>query len=219
MTRQDNPATPQTPYAERRYRSPAGLAGGVLLLLLVAWLGADVLVRGDGRARLLSISWLVFVVPLVLAFTLRPQVRAGEDRLVVRNPFRTITIPWASVEDLRASLSSEVLAGGAKYQLWAIPVSLRQRKRANRQAARATSRPERGRFGTHPNPHATAHSNADVGPPPRAIADRSLDELRELKERNAGREGAQGAPTVRWAYEIIAPSVVGLVVLVVLYAL
>ena len=90
-----------------------------------AWLGIDAMIRGEGRAPWLALAGLLFAVPLVIAFTVRPAVFAGQDRLRVRNPFRTITLPWASVEAVRAGYSSEVLAGGAKYQMWAIPVSLR----------------------------------------------------------------------------------------------
>ena len=146
-------------------------------------------------------------MPLVVAFTLRPAVYAGEDRLRVRNPFRTITLPWGAVETLRAAYSTEVVTAGGKYQLWAVPVSLRQRKKASRQARRgATAGP---RFGPQVEP----------GPAPRAVADQAIDELRELEERAADRESAQGEPVVRWAYEIVAPIVVGAVGLAVMVAL
>lgn len=203
-------SSPQQQYADRSYRSPAALVGGVLLLVLAAWLGGDALVRGAAHTKLLAVAGLLFAVPLVTAFTLRPLVRAGADRLVVRNPFRTITLPWAAVEDLRASFSSEVFTtDGTKYQLWSIPVSLRQRKKANRQAARAAGRPD------HHDPH---QGPAPVAPPPRATADRALDELRELRERGAKRDGAQGTPVVKWAYEVVVPCVVGAVALAVLVA-
>lgn len=202
MTSPDNSSsTPTQPYADRSYRSPAALVGGVLLLALLAWLGIDALVHGTARTRLLAVAGLLFAVPLVIAYTLRPVVRANEDRLTVRNPFRTIALPWASVDGLRASFSCEALAGDKKYQLWSIPVSLRQRKRANRASAKAAGR------GGEP---------VEVR---RASADRSLDELRELRERHASRETAQGPVSVRWAYEVIAPVVVGGAVLVVLLAL
>ncbi|MFI6768423.1 PH domain-containing protein [Streptomyces sp. NPDC050355] len=201
---------PQQQYAERTYRSPAALVGGVLLLLLGLWLGGDALLRGDAHTRLTALFALLLGVPLVAAYTLRPLVRAGEDRLLVRNPFRTITLPWGAVEGLRASFSTEVATtGGGKYQLWAIPVSLRQRKKANRQAMRGA-----GAAGPRFGPNADAG-----GPVPRAMADQSLDELRELKERAAGRKGAEGEPVVRWAYEVLVPSVVGVIGLAVMIAL
>ncbi|MDC7337240.1 PH domain-containing protein [Streptomyces lydicus] len=208
MTSQE-PATP-TPqrYAERTYRSPAALVGGILLLLLGLWLAGDALLRGDTHTRLTAVCALLLGVPLVIAYTLRPLVRAGDDRLTVRNPFRTITLPWGAVEGLRASFSTEVFTTTGKCQLWAIPVSLRQRKKAGRQAMRgadapAPLRPERRRR-----------------PAPRAAADQALDELRDLKERADRRADAQNTaePVVRWAYEVIAPAVLGAIGLAVMIA-
>ncbi|MGW1374958.1 PH domain-containing protein [Streptomyces sp. NPDC002446] len=209
MTSQERTTPPQQQYAARSYRSPAALVGGGLLLLLGLWLGGDALLRGDAHTRLTALFALLLGVPLVAAFTLRPLVRADEDRLTVRNPFRTITLPWGAVEALRASFSTEVATtSGGKYQLWAIPVSLRQRKKANRQAMRGA-----GAAGPRFGP------NADAGPVPRAMADQALDELREVKERAAGRESAQGEPVVRWAYAVIASAVAGAVGLAVMVAL
>ncbi|MEU3754455.1 PH domain-containing protein [Streptomyces olivoreticuli] len=192
MTSPDDSSAPQTPYADRCYRSPAGIASGVLLLLLAAWLGGDAVFRGSGRTPWLTLAGLLCVVPLIVAFTLRPAVWAGEKRLLVRNPFRTITVPWGCVEDVRAGYSSELYAGGAKYQLWSIPVSLRKRKAAAR----------RGSAGA-----------ADEGAV-RAPADQAIEEIRELAARHAAGDG--GGVLVRWAYEVLVPVGVGVVLLVVL---
>ncbi|NGN70331.1 PH domain-containing protein [Streptomyces sp. A7024] len=202
MSANEPSTTPQ--YADRVFRSVGGVMGGVLLLALAAWLGIDALVNGSGRTRLLSVAALLCVVPLITAFTVRPAVYASEDRLRIRNPFRTITLPWATVETLRAHFSSEVLTkDGAKFQLWAVPVSIRARNRANRQAAKS---------GAH-----DAHPVAAAGDKPhRAPGDQNIDDLRELAERNADREGAQGPAEVKWAYEIIAPALVGALALLVL---
>jgi hypothetical protein len=202
MTSPDNSSAPkpapQSPqYADRTYRPPEAMMGGVLLLALGAWIGVDAIVRGEGRTPWVTLAALVFVVPLVVAYTLRPAVFAGAERLRIRNPLRTITLPWASVEDLRAGYTSEVLAGGRKYQLWAIPVSLRARKRAISQAARAGE-------------GAVAR---------RTPSDQAMYELRDLAERHAKNESAQGEPSVRWAYEIIVPSAVGAILLAVLSAM
>jgi hypothetical protein len=215
MTSPDDPASPpqpdeEPPYADRVYRSPGGIAGGVLLLGLGAWLGIDAILSGEGRTPWLALAGLLFAVPVVIAFTVRPAVYAGADRLLVRNPFRTITLPWGSVDTLRAGYTSEVLAGGAKYQLWAVPVSLRQRKRAARQQSRAAATEPFGRTaGRGSGPGATAENR-------RAQADQTIGDLRELAESNADREGAQGEPEVRWAFEVIAPTVTGAVLLVIM---
>jgi hypothetical protein len=210
---QSNPQPTEPVYADRVFRSLGGIAGGVLLLVLVLWLGIDTLVSGDGDAPWLALAGMVAVLPLVLAFTLRPAVHAGDDRIRVRNPFRTITLPWSCVEDVRAGYSSEVFAEGRKYQMWAIPVSLRSRKKANaRQLRTAAGRPEA--IGRGRNPF-SSDTGTDAGLAP---ADQSIAELRELAQRGADRPTARGTAEVRWAYEIIGPAVAGVVLLAVLLA-
>lgn len=150
-------------------------------------------------------------MPLLFAFSIRPAVFAGDDRMRVRNPFRTITLPWAAVADVRAGYSSEVFdQSGTKYQLWSVPVSLRRRKRAARTQVRNAASDPYGRTSST----AGADEQSRLAP-----ADRTIRELRELAERNAGREGAQGGPSVRWAYEVIAPAVAGAILLIVLLAI
>jgi hypothetical protein len=210
----------QPVYADRCYRSPGALAGGVLLLLLGLWLGVDALVNGDNHTRLTAASGLLFAVPLVVAFTLRPAVYASAQRMRVRNPFRTVTVPWGTVEAVRSGYSSEVVADGAKYQLWSIPVSLRARKRAARRterAARAAAGGETaaalarpiGLFGLGGVP------GADDDGEQRAPSDQAIDELRTLAADHGESPAAQGEVTVRWAYEIAAPALAGAVALVV----
>jgi hypothetical protein len=206
---------PQTTYADRVFRSPAAFVGGILLLALALWLGVDALLRGNGNTPWLALAALLCGTPLVVAFTLRPAVYAGNALLRVRNPFRTITIPWAAVEDVRASYSSEVFTGGKKYQLWSVPVSLRSRKRVanrNQRAAKASDDPY-GRISS------ASAARGVAGSPGRAPADQTVADLRELATLNAPRPEAQGVASVRWAYEIIAPAVAGAVLLIVLLAI
>ncbi|OAH13903.1 PH domain-containing protein [Streptomyces jeddahensis] len=209
MTTPEPPSPAAQPQSQDRvYRSPAGIAGGVMLLALGGWLGIDALVTGEARVRWLTVAGLLLAVPLVIAFTVRPAVYANDDRLRIRNPFRTITLPWAAVSGLRSGYSNEVFdQDGTKYQLWAIPVSLRDRKKAARRQARAAAG----------DPH--GHTSPVSAGPVRAAGDQTMDDLRELAEARASAEGAQGGPEVRWAYEIVGPAVVGLVLLVVLLAL
>ncbi|MFE7816338.1 PH domain-containing protein [Streptomyces sp. NPDC057433] len=200
-------AGPEPRYADRVYRSTSGFVGGALILGLACWLGVDALLVGEGDAPWLALAALLFVVPLVAAYTLVPAVYANEDRLRVRNPFRTIVLPWGQVSSLRSGYTNEVFSeAGAKYQLWALPVSLRARKRAARRLPQASDRAAPG-------------AGASLGGGGRAGTDGSMDELRELHERNAGEAHAQGEASVRWAYEIIAPSLAGAVLLAVLLTL
>ncbi|MER5772012.1 PH domain-containing protein [Streptomyces sp. NPDC001985] len=205
MTSSQSPAEPS--YADRVFRSPAGMAGGVLLLGLILWLAGDAVVRGAGRTPWFAVAVALVAVPLVVAFTLRPAVFVNDDRVRVRNPFRSVVLPWGAVEDFRAGYSSEVFTkDGDKYQMWAVPVSLRQRKRANRQQTKRD------------RSHASGVGTAE--PEPRmAQADQTIRELRLLAEHHATRPGAQGEVRTRWAYELIAPAVAGLVLLAVLFAI
>ncbi|MGC4987548.1 PH domain-containing protein [Streptomyces sp. DT193] len=204
---------------DRIYRSPAGIVGGVLLLLIVGWLGFDALVSGHGRTPWLALAGMILIVPVVAAFTVRPAVYANEDRLRVRNPLRVIVLPWSKVASLRSHYSNEVVdTSGTKYQLWAVPVSLRARKKAARQSAQG----EAGRGGvgrpSSPGRASVVGRGAATHTPVRPETDRIVDELRELAENRAATEGAQGEVRVRWAYEVMGPALAGAIVLAILLA-
>ncbi|NEB93279.1 PH domain-containing protein [Streptomyces bauhiniae] len=207
---------------DRIYRSPMGLVGGVLVLALVIWLGCDALFRGHGRVPWLALAVMILIVPLVTAFTLRPAVFANQDRLRVRNPFRVIVLPWGELATLRSSYSNEALAtSGTKFQLWAIPVSLRARKRAANKRARAAAQAARGSSGPFAGPRFGMFggdaSVPDVSAgPARAETDKVMDDLRDLHERHGEADHAQGEITTRWAYEILIPALAGAVLLAIL---
>ncbi|MER5754858.1 PH domain-containing protein [Streptomyces sp. NPDC002088] len=214
---------------DRIYRSAQGLVGGVLLLALGGWLGIDALFSGHGSTPWLALAAMILFVPLVVAFTLRPAVFANNDRLRVRNPFRVVVVPWGEVASLRSAYSNEVVTkSGTKYQLWAVPVSLRARKRAVRQQTRAESGGRRGGLfggggvagglgGMDLTGGAGSGPAADVGPV-RAETDKIMDELREMLKAREKATASQGEVTVRWAYEVMGPMVVGAVLLAVLLA-
>ncbi len=232
-TPEQPPATPAPVSRDRVYRSPLGIVGGVALLVLVLWLGVDALVRGESRTQWLALAALILVVPLVSAFTLRPAVYANEERLRIRNPLRVIVLPWARVASLRSGYSNEVVAeSGTKYQLWAVPVSLRARKKAARRTARADAarsaaargeRPARGIGGIGGAGFGglgfgAPRGDVDTDGPMRAETDKIMDDLRQLMEHGQNAEPAQGEVTVRWAYEVMGPALAGAVLLGILLA-
>ncbi|MCX5258185.1 PH domain-containing protein [Streptomyces canus] len=213
---------------DRIYRSPMALIGGSLVLVIIGWLGIDAVVSGTGRTPWLALATLILSVPLVVAFTLRPAVFANHDRLRIRNPFRVIVVPWGEVEMIRSGYSNEVFVkSGAKYQLWAIPVSLRGRKKAARQTAQQSARQSSGRgstrglglFGGGMQPDGFGGRTPVPEGPARAETDKIIDELRELLEARGKAQTSQGEVTVRWAYEIVGPAVAGAVLLAILAAL
>ncbi|CAL9441775.1 hypothetical protein SUDANB6_02255 [Streptomyces sp. enrichment culture] len=222
------PQPPVPAPRDRVHRSPGGIAGGVLLLAFVAWLGIDAVVSGEGSTPWRALAALLLLVPLVAAFTVRPAVFAGEDRLRIRNPFRVIVLPWGQVAALRSGYTNEVVtASGAKYQLWAVPVSLRARKKAARREARRTAGDGRGggrggmsgMLGGAPQGLFGGMGAAAVPDGPvRAGTDRIMDDLRALHEARGKEAAAQGEVTVRWAYEVVGPAAAGAVLLAVLLA-
>ncbi|MER6071060.1 PH domain-containing protein [Streptomyces sp. NPDC001817] len=230
MTTPDHQSPASQPPApttkDRVYRSPMALVGGVLLLVVVGWLGSDALFQAHGRTPWLALAAMILIVPLVIAFTLRPAVFAGEDRLRVRNPFRVISLPWGEVAALRSGYSNEVVAkSGSKYQLWSVPVSLRARKKAELRRSRAAADAARGGaparrafgFGGTGGFGGAGGAGIPAGPT-RAETDQVMDDLRELLDRRGAEETAQGEVTVRWAYEVIAPALAGAVLLLILVA-
>ncbi|MEV6478876.1 PH domain-containing protein [Streptomyces sp. NPDC051576] len=221
--------TPQPESKDRIYRSPMGLIGGVLLLGIALWLGIDAIVSGSGRTPWLALAGLILVVPAISAFTLRPAVYANQDRLRIRNPFRVVVLPWGEIASLRSGFSNEAVAkSGAKFQLWAVPVSLRARKKASRREARAAAEAagaRRGRSGGLGLGGGLGGFGGGMGGggvvpggSTRPESDQIMTELRELLENREQAESAQGEVTVRWAYELIAPAVAGAVLLAILLA-
>ncbi|MFE5211397.1 PH domain-containing protein [Streptomyces sp. NPDC056600] len=214
-----SPTAPTSP--DTVYRSPMALAGGVLTLLVVGGLSVDAFLHGSTRAVWTAVGVLLLVVPVVVAFTFRPAVLANEERLAVRNPLRMITLPWGQIAGFRSGLSHEVFTeDGRKFELWALPVSLRDRRKALRKAQTA-ERPggrDRGR-GAAPaglgSPGAAGPGGV-VDEPPRRGTDQIVGDLRERWERQVKVSTAQGEVTVRWAYELIAPVAAGLIVLIAL---
>ncbi|MFJ7075853.1 PH domain-containing protein [Streptomyces sp. NPDC098781] len=231
-TPDEQPTAPDPASKDRVHRSPMGIVGGVLLLGVALWLGIDALVRGEGRTQWLALAALILVVPVVSAFTLRPAVYVNDDRLRIRNPLRVIVLPWGQVGALRSGYSNEVVAkSGTKFQLWAIPVSLRARKKAARRTARASA--ERGaaargerRGGGGAGYGGSAgfgglgaqRGDVDIDGPMRAETDKVMDDLRDLLQHREQAKSAQGEVTVRWAYEVAGPAIAGAILLVILLA-
>ncbi|MFF7903060.1 PH domain-containing protein [Streptomyces sp. NPDC088817] len=218
---QSPPSAAQAASADRVFRSPAGIATGAILLAVVLWLGVNAVVGTEGGMPWKVLAAMLLVIPLLVAFTLRPAIFANDHRLRVRNPFRTVTLPWGAVSGLRAGHSNEVFDQlGTKYQLWAVPVSARGVRQAGREQVRlAQSLQSPG------GPGLDRRGLFDAGRPdrPNAEAERlrprsgkAMDSLRALHEAGAVTKKGQGRPEVRWAYEILGPAAAGLVLLVVL---
>ncbi|WP_441245783.1 PH domain-containing protein [Kitasatospora sp. McL0602] len=211
-------AASEPKYADRVYRSVPGVISGALLLVVAGWLIIDAALTGTGRVPWIALAAVPVFVPPIVAYTIRPVVYSNSSRLLVRNPLRTVKAPWSSVEGLKSGYSVELFAGGKSYQVWAVPVSMRQRKRANRVKVRAAaagdpSTATPGVLTPTRRPVRAGESN-----PTRAWSDQVVDTLRETAELNAANPAAVGEVSVRWCWWIIAPTLLGLVAFITLIA-
>ncbi|QKW19849.1 PH domain-containing protein [Kitasatospora sp. NA04385] len=201
-------------YADRVYRSVPSVVAGAMMLAVAAWLITDAVVTGSGATPWVALAAApVFAFP-VIAYTLRPVVRANDRRLVVRNPLRTIVAPWSKVEGLKAGYSVELFADGRKFQVWAIPVSIRQRKKATRRATRAVAEGDPALRSPARPGKAPRTPRPDELDSTRAWSDAVVNALQEQAERNAHKASAAGEVTATWCWWVIAPTLAGLVALV-----
>ncbi|WP_157436543.1 PH domain-containing protein [Actinospica robiniae] len=206
------------------YRGVGALIGGALVTLFCLGGAIDLLVE-EGGADLVGAAVLVLVAVLAFAFGVYPAAFAREDGLVVRNPLRTITVPWPAVTKLVARLSFEVHTEQSRYTVWAVPVSLRDRRKAERARLRERVRNERELSRGRRN----ASYGVDQGPPRRgggfedveklSFADQAVTEMNERIERHRelekNRPGAQPAAAARPSLVTLVPLAAAVVFLIV----
>ncbi|MBS2961767.1 PH domain-containing protein [Actinocrinis puniceicyclus] len=113
------------------YRGAAALIGGAAVVLFCGLGSIDLLVE-SGTRDLVAAAVLMLVTVLAGLYGVYPVAFSWTDRLVVRNPFRTVVLPWDTVTDLSARLSFVAHTETRQFTVWAIPVSLRERRRAER---------------------------------------------------------------------------------------
>jgi len=112
------------------YRGAAALIGCALATLFCGIGAADLIIE-SGTKNLTGASILLLVAVLSGIYGVYPAAFAWSDRLVVRNPFRTIELPWPAVTELSARLSFVAHTERSRFTIWAIPVSLRERRKAD----------------------------------------------------------------------------------------
>jgi hypothetical protein len=177
------------------YRGLGALIGGALVTLFCLGGAIDLIVE-QGRSDLVGASILCLVAVLAFSYGVYPAAYAYDERLVVRNPIRTITLPWSAVTNLTAKLSFIVHTEQARYTVWSVPVSLRDRRRAERTRLRELARHERETARARKNAGSSAYG-LDSGPSRRgggydtvdrlSFADQAVSEMNERIERSRDR--------------------------------
>jgi hypothetical protein len=191
------------------YRGAMALAGGVVVAALGVAGAVDLLVD-SGTQDLVGAAVLLLIATMAVAYGIYPAAFTTAELLRIRNPFRTIVVPWPAVTDINARLSFVVQAAERRYTIWAIPVSMHERRKAERSRLRDLSRNDRstrGRAGRR-----TQLSDIPIpvsrmeDPITRfSYADQAASEMRDRQEAYALLVGG-AAPTVGTAEQPTATS-------------
>lgn len=202
------------------YRTVGSLGTGAVLVVF----GAIFLLAfslGSEKHPVAATLGLLMVVGGVIG-GLYPAAFSHPDHLSIRNPFRRIDISWPRVETLSAGLSMvvETVAeeGKArKYTIWAIPVSMHERRKNDRTVAKKvrTARAESAKQAAGTGDIAgSAIGAAGYGRPrtlrddplaTMAFADQAVTEMRD-RQRVCTTAMDKAAPTaVRWTWYTLAP--------------
>lgn len=223
-----SPATSPEPVEKpTAYRGVGALIGGALVTLFCIGGAVDLLVE-EGSADLVGAAVLFLVAVLSFAYGVFPAAFAYDDRLVVRNPMRTITLPWPTVTNLTAKLSFWAHTEKRHYTVWAVPVSLRDRRKAERTRLRELTRQQREATREARGDRGAARAfGLDHGPSKRgggfdaieklSFADQAVMEMNERIDRYREKHADQTAvaPTIRLNPATVAPLAAALVFLVV----
>jgi len=212
------------------YRGPGAVFGGAIVFLFCLG-GAIDLIAEQGTVDLPGASAMLLVASLAFAYGVYPAAFSGPDALVVRNPLRTITVSWGIVTKLTAQLSFIAFTPVQRYTVWAVPVSIRDRRKAERGRLRDMARQHRGeqdqrrRFGgglafgaSHPT---ASTSGGEIDR--LSYADQAVGEMMARREAWFHRTGLDPeaeppgteVPTIRWNVATIAPILACLVFAIV----
>ncbi|MCF2529804.1 PH domain-containing protein [Yinghuangia soli] len=175
------------------YRSKPALFTGVVMVAVGLWLIVDSALRGTGGDTVTIIGSVLAAGALVVALTIRAAMYAGPDKLLIRNPFRTVEIPWGAVQEVKAEYSLEVRADDRSFHIWAVPVSLRERKRAIRANSRSLGE----------DPYGSSRINEPVA----ATADHAVADIRGMAEQFA--KTSTGPVRAVWCWPVFAAIAVG----------
>ena len=132
------------------YRTVGSLGTGALLMVF----GVIFLVAFGLGSEKHPVGAMVGLLMLVGGFVggVYPAAFSYGEHLLIRNPFRRIEIAWPRVDSVSARLSTVVETvpedgKRRKFTIWAIPVSMHERRKADRASPARSARSARRRPG------------------------------------------------------------------------
>ena len=150
---------------------------------------------------------------------LYPAAYSYADRLEIRNPFRRIVVSWPRVDTVSARLSTVVEtvpeAGTAKkFTIWAIPVSMHERRKSDRVASKANREARAEAAKRTADAETRLLSGGGFGMTTRhhrdpletmAFADQAVSELKDRKAACPTSMEKAAATSVTWTWYTLAP--------------
>lgn len=230
------------------YRTVGSLVTGILLIVF-GLIGFFAFGFGAERHPLGAAIGLLMAVGGTVG-GVYPAAYSYRERYVIRNPFRLITVPWPRVSDVSAKLSLVVAAKpetgqagqvgdgrtgdgedkGRKFTVWAIPVSMHERRKSDRSAAKtvrdqrnAAMRAARGSGNVDamlhggigaPSPSAAARRGQNQIMDAMAFADQAVIEMRDRMRVCDTPLEASAPVTVTWTWYTLVPTAVAVLVVV-----
>jgi hypothetical protein len=193
------------------------MVGGAVVMVFCVGGAVDLLAQ-QGKADLPGASIMFLVAALAFAYGVYPAAFSSPEALVARNPLRTITLSWGIVTKLTAQLSFIAYTPTQRYTIWAVPVSLRDRRRAERARLRDLARqsrankPSRQRFGGFDYDRSVPTASPD--PIEKlSFADQAITEMSGRRENWFHRAGLDPeaepttteSPKISWNLATLAP--------------
>jgi len=105
----------------RAYRAGRAREFGVVWLALAVLFGQDELRRGHGSARWVVSAVIAATCAAVYCWALRPQVAEEVLGVQVRNPLRTVMVPWVGLRDVTVSDVVVLHTEAGQVRCYALP--------------------------------------------------------------------------------------------------
>lgn len=120
-------------------RPSSGIAVAIVIWVIAATILVSLTVVGDGPGAELwpvapvvaAVAWFVWVA------LWWPRVRIAGEGLEVRNPFRTVQLPWDEVKDVDSRGTLVITTSAGRVTAWAAPPKNRAGERRTEFIARA----------------------------------------------------------------------------------
>lgn len=171
------------------FRSTFWRGVALIWVPIVAFVLWDVSRLGFPSSGWSALAVIGALTVLVYAVGWRPAVVAGQDAVVVRNPFRTATIPWGAVTDIDVTDALRVHTADSVTRAWSV----------DRGGALANTM--RGMGSRRMSSHRGVEQAAMVEMARRSPADFTLAALTEIWRQRRGQ--VRGTRHIAWAWPVI----------------